>query len=114
MRNLRAAAVTAVLCLTSCLGELDPVDDGTQRGEDAGPMDDPVGTPVEALLEGRLMLFPEHVGKPVSGRVQLVKTGGAEDLLSVHATGLAPGMVYDAHVHALPCRAGGGGHYKHD
>lgn len=48
----------------------------------------------------------------LSGRAQVVRTGGGKTLLSVHVKGLEPGATYGVHLHELACKDLKG-HYKH-
>ncbi len=53
------------------------------------------------------------LGYAVDGRAQMVRTADGKTIVTVHVTGLKPGVTYGAHVHNLPCGVNnGGGHYQ--
>jgi hypothetical protein len=49
----------------------------------------------------------------LTGRAQMVRTADGRTIVTVHLSGLHPGVSYPAHVHNLPCTvSSGGGHYQ--
>jgi hypothetical protein len=70
---------------------------------------------VQAILAGDFIPLTGYEGTLIEGRGQLVvgatPTG---DRVDIAITGLTPQLQYTAHIHALPCAYGGGGHYKLD
>jgi Cu-Zn family superoxide dismutase len=54
------------------------------------------------------------LGYDVAGQAQMVRTADGRTIVTVHLSGLHPGVAYGAHVHNLPCGvSNGGGHYQH-
>lgn len=106
------------LCIT-CLAAASGCDDG----EDAPPAEPPAGytidpppladRPIDSLLAGRFAGFGDYTG--IDGRAQLVRRRDGSTEVQLYVDGLAPGVEYGAHVHALPCGISQGGpHYKID
>jgi hypothetical protein len=54
-------------------------------------------------------------GLHIDGHAQMVRTGAASSIVSIHVTGLVPGVTYGSHVHAAACATNAAdGHYKFD
>jgi hypothetical protein len=54
------------------------------------------------------------LGYDIVGQAQMVRTADGRTIVTVHLSGLHPGVAYGAHVHNLPCGvSNGGGHYQH-
>lgn len=53
------------------------------------------------------------LGYEIAGQAQMVRTADGRTIVTVHVSGLHPGVAYGAHVHNLPCGvSNGGGHYQ--
>jgi hypothetical protein len=51
-------------------------------------------------------------GMHIGGRAQMVRTADGSSIVSIHVTGLVPGVTYGSHVHAAPCgTSAADGHY---
>lgn len=51
----------------------------------------------------------------ISGRAQMTRTADGKTIVTIHLEGLAPGVTYASHVHALACDNNlADGHYKFD
>jgi hypothetical protein len=65
--------------------------------------------------EGPATLLPPGAGLSLSGTAIMTRKLTGVTSVALLATGLTPGTLYHAHVHAQPCAAdAGGGHYKID
>jgi Cu-Zn family superoxide dismutase len=51
-------------------------------------------------------------GMHIDGHAQMVRTAGGSSIVTIHVTGLVPGVTYGSHVHAAACGTGAAdGHY---
>jgi len=93
---------------------------GEEGGPDAGGGDGdpdlpPSGTPtLLSIHAGAFSPLPDYAGEAFAGRAQMVRTLGNKTIVDVSMTGLVANTPHNAHVHALPCSALGGGHYMMD
>ena len=126
MARIINVALVAVGCLGfACMGQSGSTG-GNGDGEDAAPggggdgggggfPGDPAGTAVSAILTGEVVRMPGYEGTLIKGSGMLVRGATAPgDDVTLQVSGLRPSQLYMAHVHALPCASGGGGHYKLD
>lgn len=124
MSRLITFALVSVTCLaTACVDQSGTA--GTEGGDAApggggdggsgpgGP--DPVGVEVEAIFTGDVVRMTGYEGTLIKGSGMLVRGAGATgDEVHLQISGLRAAQMYTAHVHALPCAVGAGGHYKLD
>jgi hypothetical protein len=104
------------LLLTGCLVGVGTVDE-VPPGMTPQP-EPPVsgGVAVHSILSGRFAPLPGYGTAKIGGNATLVRSAEqpGKTTVQIHVNGLQPTTSYMAHVHALPCAFGGGGHYKID
>lgn len=110
-RRMLSVMMCGVWAATGC-GETD----SAPAEEPAGYTIDPptlADRPVDSLLAGRFVAYGDYGG--IAGRAQLIRHYDGTTSVQLYADGLAPGIDYGVHVHALPCDISqGGGHYRID
>ena len=102
------AGFTAVVVAGCMVGG---IDDHDHTNDPPGPQ--PTSPTVDSIAGGDVYAMPPYAG--IAGRALMARHLDGTTYLSVAMTGVAPGVMYTAHLHAAPCRfGGGGGHYKID
>ena len=75
----------------------------------------PAGAGGATVTRGEFHSFAVGAGLDLGGHAQMVRSADGRTRVTIHVSGLEPGVTYAAHVHAAPCAAGeADGHYKHD
>ena len=75
----------------------------------------PAGAQGATVTRGEFNSFAVGTGLDIGGHAQMVRAADGHTQVTVHVSGLEPGVTYAAHVHAAPCAVGeADGHYKHD
>ncbi len=68
---------------------------------------------VESVATGRFAALPGYPqGVGIDGVAELVRNTDGSSIVQVQVVGLTANVKYGVHLHALPCSANGGGHYK--
>jgi hypothetical protein len=115
---MKQSGVSLLLPLvTACtvgVGDAPPVP--PPGDEPVPPTSPPDGVPVHSILAGTFAPLPGYAALAAGGRALLVRSADepGTTYVQMHLHGLTPATEYMAHVHALPCNAGAGGHYKID
>lgn len=72
----------------------------------------PAGANGATVTRGEFQPFAAGAGSSIGGHAQMVRTGDGKTIVSIHVTGLEPGVTYASHVHAASCATGeADGHY---
>jgi hypothetical protein len=67
------------------------------------------------VTRGEFHSFAVGAGLDIGGHARMVRAANGHTRVTIHVSGLEPGVTYAAHVHAAPCVVGeADGHYQHD
>jgi hypothetical protein len=67
------------------------------------------------VTRGEFHSFAVGTGLDIGGHAEMVRSADGHTQVTIHVSGLEPGVSYAAHVHAAPCAVGeADGHYQHD